>query len=111
MVYGKESKGDETINIRKVEYKDERQKEERRSMEEARCFLTNVRWSTENRNKEPGITWIELFALYMCKGAGEQSKRKQEENPLQEHQSLQKAMAAFKKRCRRIRTFCMDEGD
>ena len=41
----------------------------------------------------------------------EKVKRMQEENPLQGHQSLQKAVAAFKVRCRRVRIFCLEEGD
>ena len=84
------------MNIRRVEFKDERNEEERKSMEEVRCFISNVRWSTEVQEEEGGATWIELYAPYMCKGAGEQMKKKQDENPLQGHQSLQKALAAFK---------------
>ena len=80
-------------------------------MEEVRRFISNVRCSTEVQEEEGGITWIELYALYMCKGAGEQMKKKQDENPLQGHQSLQNALAAFKVRCRRVRTFCIEEGD
>ena len=103
MKYGKEGKGEETLNIRKVEFKDERRKEERERMEEARCFLSNVRWSTEPKEGETGVTWLELYALYMCKGAGEQAKKKQEDNPLTDHICLQKAVSTFKIRCRRIR--------
>ena len=39
------------------------------------------------------------------------AKQEQEERPLAEHLSLQKAMSNFKKRCRRVRIFCTDEGD
>ena len=99
------------MNIRRVEFKDERNKEERESMEEVRCFLSNIRWRQEVKDEEGGITWIELFALYMGKGAGDKVRKKQAESPLQGHQSLQKAIAAFKVRCRRVRTFCIEEGD
>ena len=80
-------------------------------MEEVRCFLSNLKWSQKINEKKGGIAWLELFVLYMAKGAGEKVKRMQEENPLQGHQSLQKAVAAFKVRCRRVRTFCLEEGD
>ena len=89
----------------------ERRKEEREEMEEVRCFLTNVRWSTEVKEGDTGITWLELYALYMCKGAGEKAKKKQEDNPLTDHISLQKALSTFKIRCRRIRTFCIEKED
>ena len=80
-------------------------------MEEAMCFLSNIRWSTKNAEGGSGITWIELYALYMCKGMGEERKTEYLENPLKAHESLQKAVAAFKKQCRRVRIMCIDEGD
>lgn len=45
--YGEEAKGGEHINIRKVMPHDEPDEEERRKMEEVRCFLTNVRWQDD----------------------------------------------------------------
>ena len=41
--YGDASKGGEHINIRKVEFHDEKDKEERRSMDKVRCFISNPR--------------------------------------------------------------------
>ena len=63
------------------------------------------------KEDEGGITWLELFTLYMIKGAGEKEKARQENNPLQGHKSLQNEVADFKRRCRRISTFCVEEGD
>ena len=46
--------------------------------------------------EQGGITWIELYALYMCKGAGERKKQSHRDDPLKPQESLQKALTAFK---------------
>jgi hypothetical protein len=83
----------------------------RKNLEHVRCFLSNVRWSTKDAEGGSGVTWIELYALYMCKGMGEKRKKYHLGNPLKPHESLQKAVAAFKVQCRRVRIMCVDEGD
>ena len=62
------------MEIRKVEYKDEKNEKERKELEQIRCFLKRITWRKIGKEEETGgksgITLIELYALYMCKGAG-----------------------------------------
>ena len=84
-------------------------------MEEIGCFLSKIKWQKisnggEERG-ESGITWIELYALYMCKGAGDQKNEAEKKDPLKPKQSMQEALAAFKVQCRRVKNFCIKEGE
>ena len=56
----------EHTNIRRVGYKDEKEKGARKEMEQVRCFISQIRWSTSEEEREKGgITWIELYALFL----------------------------------------------
>ena len=44
---------------------------------------------------ESGITWIELYALYVCKGAGDQKKEAEKKDPLKPKQSPQQNIGGF----------------
>ena len=90
-------------------------KKEREALEEIRCFISKIMWQKISRGGDErgksGITWIEQFALYMCKGAGDQKKEAEKKDPLKSKQSLQKALAAFKVQCKRVKNFCIKEGE
>ena len=54
----------------------------------------------EEEQTKGGITWIELFAFYMIKGAGAEGKRKEKETRLEKKRKLRAAVKTFKKQCR-----------
>ena len=82
------------MEIRKVEYKDEREPRERTELERTRCFFKKITWQRIHKEEEvgetSGITWIELFALYMRTGPGDPIREEEKTNPLRKKQSLQK---------------------
>ena len=99
MEFGNKDEEMEKMNIRRVEFKDERDEKERKALEEIRCFLSKTKWQKisnggEERG-ESGITWIELYALYMCKGAGDQKKEAEKKDPLKPKQSPQQNIGGF----------------
>ena len=102
MLFGKEEGEAIRLEIRKVEFRDERNKEEREELETVRKFLKRIKWQNLEKNEEEqrksGITWIEMFALYMCKGAGAEDRQKEKDKPLEKNTSLQSANSAFNTR-------------
>ena len=49
---------------------------------------------------------------YICaKEQGGPIREEEKQHPLREKQSLQKALAAFKVQCRRVKNFCLKEGE
>ena len=68
--------GTEKINTRKVEPHDETNIEERKHTEKVRCFIDNVRWK-DQKEKQGGITWIELYILYILHGGGRDFEQKE----------------------------------
>ena len=101
MAYGEEEGEDIRLEIRKVEFKDERDKKEREELEKIRHFLKRIKWrklkkkDEEEEQKQRGITWIELFALYTCKGVGKEEQQKEKETPLEKKKKMQVAILAF----------------
>ena len=108
--YGDEQRGSEILNIRMVEKHDVQDEEERRATEKVRCFLSNVTWQ-QLPNQAGGITWLELYVLYALHGGCRDYLVRMKEKPLSKVESLQSALANFKRRIRRVMTSCTDEDD
>ena len=88
--------------------------EERPKLEQVRCFLTNIKWKVVNEDDDaehPGITWLELYVLFAIHGGCEQIRGKQKTQPHLKAETLQTAIANFKKRVRKIAKQCTKEED
>ena len=103
------------MEIRKVEYKDEKDEKRKKGAGKDQMLPENNNVAKDKQGRRDrrknGITWIELYALYMCKGAGDPIREEEKNNPLKKKQRLQKALAAFKVECRRVKDFCIKEGE
>ena len=65
-------------------------------------FLGKLKWKSEE-NKEGGITWIELYALYSIHGGSRDEEERKRADPLNNPPMLQAQVAEFKKAVRKIR--------
>ena len=112
--YATEAEEAKYLEIRKTQHHDEEVEEERPKLEQVRCFLTNVKWKVVNEEDEaehPGITWLELYVLFAMHGGCEQIREKQKTQPHLKAETLQTAIASFKKRVRKITKQCTKEED
>ena len=112
--YGTEAEGARDLEIRKTQQHDEEVEEERPKLEQVRCFLTNVKWKVVNEDDDtehPGITWLELYVLFAIHGGCERIREKQKTQPHLKAETLQSAMAGFKRRVRKITKQCTKEED
>ena len=91
------------LGTRKVGYHDEQDGEERRKLEQVRCFLSNVKWKVINDDDvgEAGITWLELYVFYAMHGGCEHIRKMQRDQPMAKVETLQTAIAKFKSRVRK----------
>ena len=67
-------------------------------------FLSRLKWRSEE-NKEGGITWIELYALYSIHGGSRDEEERRTADPLKKPPMLQAQVAEFKKSVRKIGKF------
>ena len=115
MNYGTEEEEARYLEIRKTQHHDEEVEEERPRLEQVRCFLTNVKWRVANEDDDdeehPGITWLELYVLFAIHGGCEQVRENQRVKPHLKAETLQTAIAGFKRRVRKIAKQCTKEED
>ena len=72
--------------------------------------LGSMAWK-KTEDGEGGITWIELYAVYMIHGGAELEKRKTETDPLSKPQQMQMQLADFKRAVRQVKKHSVQEDD
>ena len=63
----------------------------------------------DDTTEHPGITWLELYVLFAIHGGCEQIREKQKTQPHVKAETLQTAIAGFKKRVRKVTKQCTRE--
>ena len=76
---------------------------------EVQRVLGRLKWG-KAEDEEGGITWIELFAIYVIHGGSEKERKEMGNDPLRKPQMMQKQIAEFKKAVRRIKKHTLSEG-
>ena len=61
-------------------------------------FLGWIKWKADEADEEEeagGITWLELYMLYIRHGGNEDEDEKQEKDPLRRPEQMKKQLAEF----------------
>ena len=70
-------------------------------MQEIRNMLTHFEWQ-QAEPTQGGITWIELYIVYILSGGKERIMQRRKAEPLAKPEAFQTALADFKRRMRKV---------
>ena len=105
--YPKPEEG-EQIRMHKIQKQLCKGEKELRYVQGVQSVITNLAWKKQEA-EQGGITWIELYAIYMMHGGAEIDKQASEADPLRRPTLMETQLAEFKKAVREIKKHAVQE--
>ena len=70
--------------------------------------MAKLQWTTDPK-ENGGVTWLELYAMYLIHGGARREEEEAEKDPLRITPSLQTRLAEFKKAIRKLKKHGLKE--